>query len=219
MKNSNNKSYSWLKQASTASEDVELYYDAWAKKYNKDLKNWEYHAPVEAAKLLKRYIPESANILDVGCGTGLTGIALRELGYTDIVGIDISRESIILAEEAKAYSCLRQQDVQKQPFPFETDEFDAISCIGVLTYIEDPKSLFREFCRIVRPGGYIIFTHREDLIKSFNYHEILKELEHKNYWKNLKISDPKLYLPKNKDFTDKIKVVYYTFQTSGVFKQ
>jgi len=78
MKNSNNnKSYSCLKQASTTSADVEFYYDAWAKKYNKDLKNWEYHAPVEAAKLLKQYIPESAKILDAGCGTGLTGIALK----------------------------------------------------------------------------------------------------------------------------------------------
>jgi len=158
MKNSNNnKSSSWLKQASTTTEDVEFYYDAWAKKYNKDLKNWEYHAPVEAAKLLKQYIPESAKILDAG--------------------------------------------------------------FGVLTYIEDPKSLFREFCRIVRPGGYIIFTHREDLIKSFNYPEILKELEQQNYWKNLNISEPKLYLPKNKDFTDEIKVVYYTFQASGVSMQ
>ncbi len=123
MKNSNNnKSYSWLKQASTTSADVEFYYDAWAKKYNKDLKNWEYHAPVEAAKLLKQYIPESAKILDAGCGTGLTGIAL-------------------------------------------------------------------------------------------------KELEQQNYWKNLNISEPKLYLPKNKDFADEIKVVYYTFQASGVSMQ
>lgn len=213
MRDSNkNQSHSWLKGASKASEDVEVYYDVWAKKYNEDLKNWQYHAPVEAAKLLKNFIPESAKILDAGCGTGLTGIALREFGYTDIVGIDISRKSIILAEETGAYSSLQQHDLQKQPFPFNIDAFDAVSCIGVLTYIEDLRSLFQEFGRIVRPGGYIVFTHREDLVKSFNYPKLLKELEHKNYWKNLLTSKPKPYLPKNKDFTDEIKVVYYIFQ-------
>lgn len=214
MKGSNkDQSHSWLKGASTTSEDVEVYYDVWAKKYNEDLKNWQYHAPIEAAKLLKSFMPGSVKILDAGCGTGLTGITLREFGYADIVGIDISRKSIALAEETGAYSSLQQQDLQKQPFPFNNDEFDAVNCIGVLSYIEDPISLFQEFCRIVRPGGYIVFTHREDLVISFNFQELLKELEYKNCWKNILTSEPKPYLPKNKDFTDEIKVVYYIFQT------
>jgi predicted TPR repeat methyltransferase len=214
MRDSNkNQSHSWLKGASTTSEDVEVYYDVWAKKYNEDLKDWQYHAPIEAAKLLKSFMPGAVKILDAGCGTGLTGITLREFGYADIAGIDISRKSITLAEETGAYSSLQQQDLQKQPFPFNIDEFDAVNCIGVLTYIEDPRSLFQEFCRIVRPGGYIVFTHREDLVNSFNYPELLKELEHKNYWKNLLTSKPKPYLPKNRNFTDEIKVVYYIFQT------
>ena len=158
-------------------------------------------------------MPGSIHILDAGSGTGLTGVTLREFGYADIAGIDISRKSITLAEETGAYSSLQQQDLQKQPFPFKNDEFDAVNCIGVLTYIKDPKSLFQEFCRIVRPGGYIVFTHREDLANSCNYPELLEDLEHKNYWKNLLTSEPKPYLPKHKDFTDEIKVVYYIFQT------
>ena len=52
MRDSNkNQPHSWLKGASTNSEDVEVYYDVWAKKYNEDLTNWQYHAPIEAANL------------------------------------------------------------------------------------------------------------------------------------------------------------------------
>ncbi len=209
-----NQKHSWLKEASTISEDVAVYYDNWAEKYNEDLKEWEYQAPVEAAKLLTSCVPESGKILDAGCGTGLTGNALKNAGYTDITGIDISEKSIFLAQQTGAYSRLNQQDLQKQPFPFEQGEFDAVNCIGVLTYIEEPKSIFEEFCRIVRPGGCIVFTHREDLIKSSRYPEILKSLEDKGCWKNLLTSEPKLYLPKNENFTDEVKVVYFIFQTA-----
>ena len=210
----NNQSHSWLKGASTKSEDIEQYYDAWAKEYNEDLKNWEYQAPIEAAKLLRKVTPRSIKILDAGCGTGLTGIALKECGYSDIFGIDISNESIHLAKKTSVYSGLQQLDLQRQPFPFNLNEFGAVICIGVLTYISDPVSLFKEFCRIVHPGGYIVFTHREDLVDSSNYPKIVKELERKNYWNKLLISEPKPYLPTNKDFSDEIKVIYHVFRVS-----
>ena len=110
--------HSWLKEASTISEDVAAYYDDWAGKYNEDLNSWEYQAPVEAAKLLKKFMPESGKILDAGCGTGLTGNALRDMGYKDITGIDISEKSILLAQKTGAYSRLEQFDLQKTTFSF-----------------------------------------------------------------------------------------------------
>ena len=205
--------HSWLKKANTISRDVAVYYDDWAEKYNEDLKSWEYQAPVEAAKLMKRIMPESGKILDAGCGTGLAGNALKDRGYKDITGIDISEKSILLAQKTEAYIQLKQLDLQKQPFPFKMSEFDAVNCIGVLTYIKDAKSLFQEFCRIVRPGGYIVFSHREDLLNAFRFIEIIVELEDKGFWKNLFTSKPQLYLPQNENFTDEVKVVYYIFQT------
>lgn len=204
----------WLTIPSTKSEDVARQYDAWADKYNKDLEEWEYQTPAEAAEMLKIHLPESSKILDAGCGTGLTGNALMNAGFTDITGIDISKKSLSIAEQSGAYSRINQQDLQTQPFPYNESEFDAINCVGVLTYIKDPKPLFKEFCRIVRPGGYIVFTHREDLIDLYKYPEVLKELEKEGYWKNILTSEPKLYLPKNENFTNEIKVVFYVFQTN-----
>jgi len=108
-----NQNHSWLKEASTTSKDVAVYYDEWAEKYNEDLKAWEYLAPVEAVKLLKQFMPESGKIIDAGCGTGLTGNALRDMGYKEITGIDISEKSILLAQKTGAYSLLKQLDLQK----------------------------------------------------------------------------------------------------------
>ena len=209
----NNQKHSWLKETHTASADVAAYYDDWAEGYNKDLEAWEYQAPIEAARLLKKKTPASGRILDAGCGTGLTGMALIKEGYTNITGIDISEKSILLAQKSGAYSRLKKVDLQEHPFPFRQSEFDAVNCIGVLAYIKEPGSLFREFCRIVRPDGYIVFSHREDLLEKYNYSEILKEFEDNGSWENIFVSDPQLYLPENENYADDIKVIYYIFRT------
>lgn len=150
---STEENHSWLKGASTKSDEVEVYYDDWAEKYDRELAEWDYKAPDEAAKMLQNHIKGDAKILDAGCGTGLTGTALRNAGFTNITGIDISAQSLPVAERTDAYVSVRQQDLQQLPFPFETDEFDAVNCVGVLTYIEDPGKLFEEYCRLVRSGG------------------------------------------------------------------
>jgi SAM-dependent methyltransferase len=110
---------------------------------------------------------------------------------------------------------LHQQGLQKQPFPIKQDAFDAITCVGILTYIEDPYLLFEEFCRIVRPGGHIVFTHRKDFMKPHGFPEILEALEDKGHWKNLLTSEPEPYLPNNESFADEVKVIYFIFQTAG----
>ena len=169
---------------------------------------------VKAEGMLKACGPFEEKILDAGCGTGLTGTALKNTGYTRITGIDISANSLSLAHNTGAYERLAEQDLQRQPFPFKKGEFGGIICVGVLTYIEKPKALFEEFCRLVRPGGCIVFTHRDDLIKPYKYPEILLDLQERGCWKNLLTTEPKLYLPNNEDFADKVRVVYFLFRTA-----
>ena len=55
------------------------YYQGWTcnNKYNKDMVDWNYTAPQEAVKVLKKYaLNKNFKILDAGCGTGLVGIEL-----------------------------------------------------------------------------------------------------------------------------------------------
>lgn len=198
---------SWLKEGSTDSKEVSDFYDTWAETYDEHLKEWDYRAPNYAAELLKRYVSTGQAILDAGCGTGLTGKALHLAGYENISGIDISATSLDKADQLNVYSSLLVHDLQ-QPLPIQDNDYDALICIGVLTYIENCQSLFKEFCRIVKPGGHIAFSQRSDLFDTRKFHDIIAALEQEGVWENIKISSPQAYLPKNKDFSDKVQAIF-----------
>ena len=38
--------------------------------------------------ILKNKFPKDAKIIDFGCGTGILGQILSDLGYSEIIGID-----------------------------------------------------------------------------------------------------------------------------------
>ncbi len=200
--------HGWLTQGSTDSEEVAKYYDEWATNYNDTLVSWNYRAPVDAANLMKQYVPTDRRLLDAGCGTGLSGQALLDAGYRDIVGIDISPDSLVIAEQTNAYRHVQTQDLQQVPFPFETDSFDALACIGVMTYVSDPIAVFREYCRLVTSGGYLVFTQRDDLFASQDYHAVMAKLQEEGLWEIVSVSEPQPYLPNNEDYADHIRVIY-----------
>ena len=79
--------------------------------------------------------------LDVGCGTGLVGKALRARGFTGrVVGLDISQVSLRLAQQSGAYDDLQPADLQ-QPLPLDDDGVDALVCVGVMTYLPDVEAI------------------------------------------------------------------------------
>ena len=67
-------------------------YDAWASDYDNDLTKWGYDAPTQAASILAQALDgfAEATILDCGCGTGMTGSALRAAGAAGtLLGVDM----------------------------------------------------------------------------------------------------------------------------------
>jgi predicted TPR repeat methyltransferase len=88
----------WGKEFSTKSETVERDYDKFAQTggYERTFVDWGYVGPETAAAIARNYIPPSSAIMDAACSSGLMGIALRNLGYMDIRGMDISRSLLIL---------------------------------------------------------------------------------------------------------------------------
>ncbi|ETX03445.1 class I SAM-dependent DNA methyltransferase [Candidatus Entotheonella palauensis] len=200
--------HGWLTQASTDSGEVAKYYDEWATDYNDTLVSWNYRAPADTANLLKQYVPIDHRILDAGCGTGLSGQALHDAGYRDIVGIDISPDSLVIAEKTNVYRQVQTQDLQQTPFPFETDSFDALACVGVMTYVAEPAPVFREYCRLVSSGGYLVFTQRTDLFDAQDYNAVMAQLQDEGLWEIVSVSEPQPYLPNNEDYGDRILVIY-----------
>ena len=196
-----------LKEGSTDSTAIKSYYDEWAETYDATLSSWNYQAPEDAADALCKHLKPGANVLDVGCGTGLFGQAMSGRLDCVIEGIDISAGSLEITKGKGGYGRLHCHDLQVTPLPVPDDGFDAVACVGVMTYIKDEPSLLADLCRVVRPGGYILFTQRDDLWAERNFDSILEDFEHRKLWTPLKISQAKPYLPENDDFSDRIRVI------------
>lgn len=197
----------WLKDGTTDSADVAAYYDDWAATYDATLEDWNYQAPAEAAAVLGEKLTAGDRVLDVGCGTGLFGQALARRLKCRIDGLDISAASLAIADKRGVYDRLQRHDLQVTPLPVADDAFDAAACVGVLTYIEDAAGLLADLCRVVRPGGHILFTQRDDRWAEKKFDALITDLEKRGLWTPVTISEPLPYLPGNDDFADAIRVI------------
>jgi len=201
-----------LSKISKKSEDVASYYDKWASDYNATLADWRYEAPEKVASMLQAQLSPQSSILDVGCGTGLCGKALQSKGFVRIDGIDISSNSLEVAGLTGAYRALHAMDLQRLPLPIPEKHYDGIACVGVLTYLTDSVGILREFGRVVKSGGVVAITQRNDLFVERDFKRVLEDLLSEGQIKQLHISEPRPYLPDNEEFGDQILVHYIEFK-------
>ena len=153
----------WLHQGTSDAREVADRYDLWAKGYDDDLASWSYQAPTVVAQTVVSRHREAGSALDVGCGTGLVGRALRARGFAGhILGLDVSQTSREIAQHCGAYDSVEHADLQ-QRLPLKDDSVDALVCVGVMTYLPEVEAVWREFARVARPGGLVVATQREDL--------------------------------------------------------
>ncbi len=201
---------SWLRRPLTDSADIASHYDGWAATYEAELVGeWRYDAPFEAARRLAA-MGVGGPVLDIGCGIGLTGRALRAEGFTDLEGIDLSEASLAVAREGGNYREVRRHDFNEAPLPFPDNHFAAVVCVGVLSYAWDPRKLILDMCRVAQPGGAICFTHRSDLWDEQDFSAVVTGLLDDGHLAEAQWSEPRPYMPGNEDFTDQIGVRYVT---------
>ncbi|MGB3684216.1 MAG: class I SAM-dependent methyltransferase [Ornithinimicrobium sp.] len=203
----------WGKDYSTDSATVQQDYDTFAEggRYDETFTDWGYVGPETAAAIMRNYVATDARILDAACGSGLTGTALQNLGYVRIEGIDISERLLGLAAQTGAYERVGRVDMQVFPLPFDDDAFDAVCFIGALTYFETPEIL-RQLCRIVRSGGRIVFSQRDDIMRDQDYGEKLDDLEREGQWSRTFGTEPMPYLPNHPRYGTQIKVQYFVYE-------
>lgn len=87
--------------------------------------------------------------LEIGIGTGVIGLALRELGF-DVVGLDISQAMLRYALE-RLGDVIAQADAMQ--LPVRTGSLDQAYSVWVLHVVADPATVMREVARVLRPGG------------------------------------------------------------------
>lgn len=200
----------WLQQGTSDSREVADRYDEWAQCYDDDLASWSYQAPTVVAEIVAARHPEAGSVLDVGCGTGLVGRALRSGGFTGhLHGLDISRASLEIARQGGAYDTLDQADLQ-QRLAVNDDSVDAVVCVGVMTYLPEVEAVWRQFARVVRPGGLVVATQREDLWHTRGCEAVVKRLQVDAVWEPVDITGPARYLPRGYGGTPEVGCYYLT---------
>src|SRR4029453_6494827 len=95
--------------AAQTPEELAAAYQQWAATYDVETLTIGYYLPFQITAWVARYVPIGEGpLLDAGCGTGLSGPALKALGYHDIAGLDLSSEMLALAGSRGAYGELKQ---------------------------------------------------------------------------------------------------------------
>jgi len=204
----------WLVQGTTDAHEAADRYDEWAENYDADLDSWDYRAPGVVVESVLTNRPDAKSVLDVGCGTGLVGRALRAKGYEGrLVGLDISEASLQIARQAGAYDELRPADLQ-QPLEIPDAGVDALVCVGVMTYLPEVEATWREFARVVSSGGLVVVTMREDLWEPRRCQDVIDRLEADGAWRPLDVSGPAAYMPEATGGLGDVQAYYLTAEVS-----
>ena len=163
------------------SEEMRQYYDRWAEVYDIELTENAYQQPRRCAEALTRSIsdPRNARVLDAGCGTGLSGLALVEAGFLHIDGCDFSKAMLEKAFETGIYSKLFVTDLNCPPLDTPTATYDAVTAVGIFSFGHVGPDALDEFVRVVKPGGLIVVGLNEKYFEEGSIARKLDELKRK----------------------------------------
>lgn len=117
-----------------------------------------YHVPLLVRQRLQALgLGPFKRMLDLGCGTGLTGGALRDV-VEDITGIDISEKMVEAAHEKDLYETLFVAEVEDFLDDNDEESFDLITATDVLPYLGALEPLFFGAADNLTPGGIFVFS-------------------------------------------------------------
>lgn len=129
----------------------------------------DHFVQLKAAKLLElcrearpagKAAPADLDMLDVGCGVGLTDAVLKR-DVPGLVGVDLDRAALEAAREQNPEVRYVLQE-EEAHLPFEDESFDVCFAVGVVHHVLVPAwpAFFAELHRITRRGGCVaIFEH------------------------------------------------------------
>ena len=96
-------------------------------------------------------------LLDLGCGTGLTGGALRDI-CGEMVGLDLSENMVEIAHEKDLYETLYVAEAADFLEDSEDGPFDIVAATDVLPYVGFLEELFFGVADNLEKGGYFFFS-------------------------------------------------------------
>jgi ubiquinone/menaquinone biosynthesis C-methylase UbiE len=103
---------------------------------------------------LRKHFPTAGSFLEVGCGSGVVLMALREeLPHVRLVGCDLYSEGLEIARRRLPDVELVELDARRLPFDAE---FDVAGAFDVIEHVDEDEQVLASMYRSVRPGGGVL---------------------------------------------------------------
>ncbi|CAM9969725.1 MAG: methyltransferase type 11 [Mameliella sp.] len=156
-------------KARTEDETRDLY-DAWAATYEQSVEGEGYATPKRCAEALHATLGQpDAPVLDFGCGTGLSGIALRLAGFSTLDGVDLSPGML---EQA------REKDIYRNLTPIRPDDpvpagYAAIAAIGVIGAGAAPLAALDRIFDALAPGAQCVFSFNDHTLEDPSFEALV----------------------------------------------
>ena len=134
-------------------------YDSKAKERQNEILNKVNKAHTYVEKPMMKSMLKNIDlkkVLLLGCGTGDESRVLKELNAKEIVGIDISKESIDIAKNTYPNCKFYVSDMHK--LPFNDNSFDFVYSSLAIHYSKNPEKVFEEVYRVLKNDGYFLFS-------------------------------------------------------------
>jgi ubiquinone/menaquinone biosynthesis C-methylase UbiE len=134
-------------------------YESIAEGYNERVLTKDYNAYLERPATLS-LLPEVKGlyVLDAGCGPGHNAEWLIDHG-AKVVAIDMSPQMLELTQKRLGAQVETRKVDLNHPLSFFKDAmFDLIFSALVMSYVLDWHVAFKEFYRVLKPGGRLVFS-------------------------------------------------------------
>lgn len=100
-------------------------------------------------------VPKSAPILDAGTSGGTNLRMLRDAGFTNFRGLELSEQAIDICTR-KGLGPIERGDVCGMPFPAAA--FDFVLATDIIEHVDRDDIALSEVHRVLKPGGHGLIT-------------------------------------------------------------
>ncbi len=158
-------------------EATQALYSDWAATYEAEVRANGYVTPSRCAVALAAHAADvAAPLLDLGCGTGLSGEAFRAAGFATIDGTDFSDAMLAHARtKPGVYRRLTRGDLTT-PIPAEPGDYANMSAVGVFSPSHAPAAMIETAISLLPPGGCFVFSLNDHALEDASYREVVDGL-------------------------------------------